>query len=247
MCDTENMKIYNAGKDVPEEAKKPILGGRLKGMTDINPMWRIKKLTEIFGPCGIGWKLVNERYRFEKCEETLEVACIYELDLVYFWADVWNEPVHGIGGAMYVSIERDGNYYVDDEAVKKARTDALSVACKMIGIGASVYWEKGNESKYGAQPNEPQQQKAPAKAQPAKTAQPANTAQAPKAAPTAPAEKKPSKYQQVAALIKADTTEYWNMETVNEWIKDRMQKDCRVNDLPDDVFEELTARMRGQA
>ncbi|WP_254555280.1 hypothetical protein, partial [Salmonella enterica] len=31
--------------------------GRLKGMTDINPMWRIKALTEQFGPCGIGWKV----------------------------------------------------------------------------------------------------------------------------------------------------------------------------------------------
>ena len=25
-------------------------------MTDINPMWRIKTLTEQFGVCGFGWK-----------------------------------------------------------------------------------------------------------------------------------------------------------------------------------------------
>ena len=31
--------------------------------TDINPMWRSKKLTEIFGPAGIGWyyEVVSER------------------------------------------------------------------------------------------------------------------------------------------------------------------------------------------
>ena len=52
----ENMKIFNSVKKVPQEAKKLITGGRLKGMTDIKPMWRIEKLTEMFGPCGIGWK-----------------------------------------------------------------------------------------------------------------------------------------------------------------------------------------------
>ena len=52
----ENLKIYEAARKVPNEALKPIQAGRLKGKSDINPMWRIKKLTEIFGPCGIGWK-----------------------------------------------------------------------------------------------------------------------------------------------------------------------------------------------
>ena len=42
----ENMELYNAFREVPENAKKSIRGGRLKGMTDINPMWRIQALTE---------------------------------------------------------------------------------------------------------------------------------------------------------------------------------------------------------
>ena len=51
----ENMDIYDRVRAVPPEAQKTIGAGKLKGMTDINPMWRIKKLTEVFGPCGIGW------------------------------------------------------------------------------------------------------------------------------------------------------------------------------------------------
>ena len=51
----DNMSIYNALRQPPEYAKKPITGGRMNGKTDINPMWRIKALTEQFGPCGIGW------------------------------------------------------------------------------------------------------------------------------------------------------------------------------------------------
>ena len=56
-----NLDIYNDVRAVPEEAKKEIRGGRLNGKTDINPMWRIKKLTEQFGPCGIGWKYTIDR------------------------------------------------------------------------------------------------------------------------------------------------------------------------------------------
>ena len=39
---SENMSIYNAVRSVPNEAIKPIGAGRLKGFSDINPMWRIK-------------------------------------------------------------------------------------------------------------------------------------------------------------------------------------------------------------
>ena len=50
-----NLTIYNKFREVPQEAKKEIGAGRLKGFTDINPMWRIKMLTEQFGVCGFGW------------------------------------------------------------------------------------------------------------------------------------------------------------------------------------------------
>ena len=49
----ENMDIYDRVRTAPQDALKPITGGRLNGKTDINPMWRIKTLTELFGPCGI--------------------------------------------------------------------------------------------------------------------------------------------------------------------------------------------------
>lgn len=52
---SDNMTLYNAVRTPPPEALKAITGGRLKGMTDINPMWRIKTMTEQFGPCGDGW------------------------------------------------------------------------------------------------------------------------------------------------------------------------------------------------
>ena len=50
----DNLEIYNSLRQVPQNAQKPIQASRLKGMTDITPMWRIKELPEQFGPRGTG-------------------------------------------------------------------------------------------------------------------------------------------------------------------------------------------------
>ena len=54
--ENENLNLYNRVREVPKEAVRPIMAGRLKGKSDINPMWRIKKLTDEFGLCGLVWK-----------------------------------------------------------------------------------------------------------------------------------------------------------------------------------------------
>lgn len=142
----DNMRIYNAVRAVPPDAQKTIPGGRLKGMTDINPMWRIKVLTELFGPCGEGWTVAEKRRDFVPGANG-EVAVFVDIDLLYRGSDgQWADPVHGTGGSMFIANERNG-LYTDDEAVKKAYTDAISVACKALGVGADVYWDK-DKTKY---------------------------------------------------------------------------------------------------
>jgi len=139
----ENMELYESWQKVPEEAKKPIKGGRLKGMTDINPMWRIKVLTERFGACGTGWYYTIDKQWTESALATGEITAHVDISLYYKTADGWSMPVQGTGGSMLVSNERNG-LYTNDEAFKMATTDAISVACKCLGVGADVYWDKDN-------------------------------------------------------------------------------------------------------
>ena len=75
----ENLDIYNKVRAVPVEAKREIRGGRLNGKTDINPMWRIKTLTEQFGPCGIGWYYKTIKQWTEQFGE--EVAAFVNIEL----------------------------------------------------------------------------------------------------------------------------------------------------------------------
>lgn len=140
-----NLDIYEAAKTVPKEAQKTIKGGRLNGFTDINPMWRIRKLTELFGPCGIGWYYTTDRKWLEPCE-TGEVAAFADISLYIKVAGEWSNPIPGTGGSTFVASESKGKR-MSDEAYKMAVTDAISVACKNLGFGAEIYWAAG-ESKY---------------------------------------------------------------------------------------------------
>ena len=146
----DNLKIYNAVKKVPKEAQRPITGGRLKGKTEINPMWRIKALTEQFGPCGIGWYYDVTRQWLEPTGT--EVTAFVNILLYIKVGDEWSKPIPGTGGAMFVELQK-GSPYVSDECYKMATTDAISVACKQLGIGADVYWE-ADKTKY----TDPEQQ-----------------------------------------------------------------------------------------
>lgn len=143
-----NLKLYDAVRSVPENAKKQITGGRLSGMTDINPMWRIKTLTEQFGICGIGWKYAITDKRLEQGANG-EIAAFVDVDLYIKVDGEWSEPIPGTGGSAFVAKERNG-MYTSDECFKMALTDALSVACKALGFAADVYFEK-DRTKYDTQ------------------------------------------------------------------------------------------------
>ena len=147
MDSNSNLNLYEMLRNVPDAAKKPIQAGRLKGFTDINPMWRIKRLTEVFGPCGIGWWYVVVDMRTVSTE-TGEIAAFVDIDLYYKTDGEVSQPISGTGGSMLVAKEQHG-LYTSDEAFKMALTDAISVAAKALGLGADVYFSKDPTSNYG--------------------------------------------------------------------------------------------------
>ncbi len=131
------LAYYEQLRQVPAGAIRAIASGRLKGKSDINPMWRIKAMTQVFGPCGIGW-----RYEIVKqWSETYgqEVKCYTNIHLYIKVDGAWSEPIPGTGGATLVEVNQRGSY-VNDEGYKMSLTDALSVAMKALGVAADVYF-----------------------------------------------------------------------------------------------------------
>lgn len=186
MC--KNLELYNQARQVPDEAQKPIAAGRLKGYTDINPMWRIKKLTELFGVCGVGWYTDIVRTWLDKGER--ETTANVEIKLYIKVDGEWSKGISGIGASKFINQEKNGAYD-NDECYKCAYTDAMSVACKQLGIGADVYFAKDTD-KYSYGEN---------------TGSNSNAQQPPKQTPVKPqneAKNAPVKPTQALAFVVAD-------------------------------------------
>ena len=142
----ENMNFYDKWREPPEEALKDFNNGTFSG-TDINSMWRIKMLTEEFGPVGIGWYPQIVRTWSEKAADD-EVLAFAEINLYIRDGDKWSAPIPGLGGNKQTAYIKSKEYLKNsDECYKMAFTDALGSACKLLGMGANVYWES-DRSKY---------------------------------------------------------------------------------------------------
>lgn len=155
------MTFYNALRKAPKEALKPITAGDLKGKSDINPQWRIEALTSLFGPCGIGWYTEFVERWTEEDNEIDSKNGVFIHGLVA-WVRInlyvkvdgeWSKPIVGIGGSKMAGVGRGGK--LNDEAYKMAETDAISVACKKLGVAADVYWDASN-TKYSSYEETPQ-------------------------------------------------------------------------------------------
>lgn len=142
----ENLQYWDKLSRPPKEALKEIKGGRLRGKSDINPQWRMKAMTEAFGPVGLGWKYTIDKLWLERGEAP-EVCAFAQVTVQVKYGEEWSEPFNGIGGSAFVTKEQNG-IYTSDEAYKMAVTDALSVAFKAVGVAGEIYMGNWDGSKY---------------------------------------------------------------------------------------------------
>lgn len=148
-----NLEFYEQLREVPAEAKKSFDNGRFKG-TDINPMWRIKRMTELFGPCGIGWYYEVVNRSLEHSSDSNVICAFIGINLYVKVNGEWSKPIYGEGGnTMSVWNRKYSCVDTSDEAYKMALTDAFSNATKQLGLGADIWFEndKKHSTKYDLQ------------------------------------------------------------------------------------------------
>jgi hypothetical protein len=140
---TENTALWDKlGKTDPAHTKGFTRGGGFKG-TAIKPMWSYRRMTEEFGPIGQGWGVNSPSFQVVPGTdgETL-VFCT-----VSIWYEKPEQTSWGVGGDKVIAKFSSG-HKSDDEAFKKAFTDAITNALKMIGMGADVHMGMFDDSKY---------------------------------------------------------------------------------------------------
>lgn len=161
---SDNLRIWDAlGKTDPAHTKQFVRGGGFKG-TAIKPMYANKRMTEQFGPVGDGWGMGEPKFEMVPAGDEILVFCTVAVWYKEVGEDRYNKEVYGVGGDKVVSQifakdshgqrvrKEDGQYLTypqtDDEAFKKAYTDALSNAMKFIGVGADVHMGLFDDSIY---------------------------------------------------------------------------------------------------
>ena len=132
----KNMKIWETLSKTNPEFTKPLPGYGGKRLTTIDPMYQIQMMTDLFGPVGLGWKYkVDYKY--------IDGLVFAEVTIKYF-TNEWHE--YGPVCSVQNLSKKNGN--LDDEAPKKAMTDAMTKAFSHLGMSADVFLGKFDDSKY---------------------------------------------------------------------------------------------------
>lgn len=140
---SKNTEIWDAlGKTDPSQTKGFSRAGGFKG-TAVKPIWIQRRLTEQFGPAGVGWG-VNEP-KFETVHASEGEVLVY--CTVSAWHGSKENVLWGVGGDKAVSKNKNG-LFVDDEAFKKAFTDAVGNAFKSLGVAADIHMGLFDDDKY---------------------------------------------------------------------------------------------------
>jgi hypothetical protein len=135
---SDNLKTWEQVSRVPKEHLKPFDKGTFKG-TAIKPMWFIKTMTELAGPAGTGWEVLKPDFTTERAGDDILVFCTVGVKLF------GSAPVYGVGGDYLYRAKSNRS---DDEAYKKAYTDALTNALVKFGVGADIHMGLWDGNKY---------------------------------------------------------------------------------------------------
>ena len=138
---------------------KPITGKQYSGNSP-KPYWIVERLTDEFGPCGIGWGFVILNERFEhfgvgEASESLHVAS------VRFWYVLNGQrgELEQVGQTRAAYTTSKGKFMVDEDAPKKSVTDALVKCASYLGFAGDIFSGMWDDSKYVAQARDEYEEK----------------------------------------------------------------------------------------
>lgn len=166
--DTHNMDLWNAFEKTDPKFTKEFKGrGGFSG-TAINATSIVKRLTEKFGPCGMGWRFVIDDEKIVEGHKLKsgDVAKLHIIrghieyrfaqplagapaDAVAFFpaSSGWYSTSPQFGQTMLVDENRNGTF-TDEEAPKKSVTDCMSKCAVLLGVSADVHLGMFDDNKY---------------------------------------------------------------------------------------------------
>ena len=152
-----NMEVWDKLFETPPQHTKAFKKGGGFAGTAIAPTYIIQRMTETFGPHGIGWgwEIQDEDY-IEGGPLTAPDGSITEIKTVIhkirlrLWY-ISNNSTRYIGPhfgqTTFIGANKNG-FFTDEEHAKKSITDAVSKCVVQIGLSADIHMGLYDDSKY---------------------------------------------------------------------------------------------------
>lgn len=140
----ENMRIWQEVCVTDPSQTKGVTRGRK--FTAIDAMYQVQRATEVFGPVGIGWGY-DVQYT-TVMEGTTAPMVPFVVATVTLWHGNRENTFGPIMAIHPLVAKYSSGAQFDDDAPKKALTDALTKALSHLGFSADVFLGKFDENKY---------------------------------------------------------------------------------------------------
>lgn len=141
----DNKALWKRAFTTDPKAVKPITGKQYSGNSP-KPYWIIERLTDEFGPCGIGWgfSVINERIERFSDTDSLHIA------LIDFWYELDGKRggFQQMGQTKASYMSGSGKFIIDEDAPKKSVTDALVKCASYLGFAGDIFSGRWDDSKY---------------------------------------------------------------------------------------------------
>jgi hypothetical protein len=167
---SENKALWRRVCVTDPKAVKPITGKQYSGNSP-KPYWIVERLTDEFGPCGIGWgfNILNERIERFSDSDTLHIAVVRlwyvmdgkrgELEQIgqtkasYMTNAGKRGELEQIGQTKASYMTNASKFMLDEDAPKKSVTDALIKCASYLGFAGDIFSGRWDDSKYVAEAN----------------------------------------------------------------------------------------------
>ena len=133
----QNIEFWESVEKTDPKITKKVEFGKRK-YTTIDAQVQIKNVTARFGMYGDTWGVEEERFEFHK-----------DIDLLFYSGTLWymkdeNKKILPMASA----IKMRNKSGIDEDCVKKIRTDAFTKEISRLGFNADVFMGKFDDNKY---------------------------------------------------------------------------------------------------
>lgn len=142
-----NLSVWNQVEKTDPSMTEKVNFGAFK-FTTIDAQYQIKRATEVFGPCGIGWGISDSKYTLLVVDPADRNYTVLE-----YTATLWFNH-DGKTGSFDISSDIDlfentkNGWKKTKDPHKKVRTDALTKGLSWLGFSADVFMGKFDDMKY---------------------------------------------------------------------------------------------------